>query len=191
VAGSSSFTAVLDSNVLYGNLVRDILLSLATAGLYHARWTHEIHREWSSHLVENRPELASKVPLLFEKINSSVPDCLVENYEYLIDSLKLPDLKDRHVLAAAIAGHADAIVTENLKDFPASVLAAYGLEAQHPDDFIMNQLELRPFDALAALKRMRERMAAPVITGVELITLIEKRGLPQTAQFLKGQKTLI
>jgi hypothetical protein len=52
-------------------------------------------------------------------------------------------------------------------------------------------LELRPFDALAALKRMRERMAAPVITGVELITLIEKRGLPQTAQFLKGQKTLI
>lgn len=75
--------------------------------------------------------------------------------------------------------------------FIASVLAAHGLESQHPDDFIMNQLELRPFDALAALKRMRERMAAPVITGVELITLIEKRGLPQTAQFLKGQKTLI
>ena len=191
MAGSSSYTAVLDANVLYGNLIRDILLSLASAGLYHARWSREIHHEWSSHLAENRPDLESKIPTLIQKIDKSVPDCLVENYEYLIDTLTLPDPKDRHVLAAAIAGHADAIVTENLKDFPAAVLAAYGIEPQHPDDFIMNQLELRPFEALAAIKRMRERMAAPVITAVELIGLIEKRGLPQTAQFLKSREALM
>lgn len=191
MAGSSSYTAVLDANVLYGNLIRDVLLSLAAAGLYHARWSREIHREWSSHLEKNRPDLVAKIPLLIETIDKSVPDCLVENYEYLIDTLILPDPKDRHVLAAAIVGHADAIVTENLKDFPAAALAVHGLEAQHPDDFIMNQLELRPFEALAAIKRMRERMARPVFTVSELIGLIEKRGLPQTAQFLRAREALI
>lgn len=164
--------------MLYGNLSRDILLSLATAGLYHARWTTKIHQEWSSHLGNNRPELAQKIPLLIQQINASVPDCLVENYEYLIDTLTLPDANDRHILAAAIVGHADAIVTENLKHFPADVLAVHGLEAQHPDDFIMNQLELRPFEALAAIRKMRERKIAPAISASELIGLIEKRGLP-------------
>lgn len=62
---------------------------------------------------------------LIELVNQSVPDCLVENYEYLIQTLVLPDPKDRHVLAAAIVGHADAIVTANLRDFPQDVLAEF------------------------------------------------------------------
>jgi len=47
-----------------------------------------------------------------------VPDCLVTGHEPLIDGLELPDPEDRHVLAAAIRGNADAIITMNLKDFP-------------------------------------------------------------------------
>lgn len=81
---------------------------------------------------------------MLELVNTSVPDCLVENYEFLIEGLVMPDPDDRHVLAAAIAGHADAIVTSNLKDFPKKILASHGIEVQHPDDFIMNQLELQP-----------------------------------------------
>ena len=55
-------------------------------------------------------------------MNSHVRDCLVTNYEYLIPNLELPDPDDRHVLAAAIKGNADVIVTTNLVDFPQSVL---------------------------------------------------------------------
>jgi hypothetical protein len=191
MAGSSRYTAILDANVLYPNLLRDILLSLAVAGLYHARWTARINDEWTRNLVANRPDIEPKIGLLLEQVNAAVPDCLVENYEFLIDSLVLPDVDDRHVLAAAIVGHADAIVTANLKDFPAKVMAQYGIEAQHPDDFIMNQLELRPFEALEVFKRVRAKRRKPECSAAELIDIVEKSGLPQTAQHLRAHTGLI
>jgi predicted nucleic acid-binding protein len=191
MAGSSRYTAVLDANVLYPNLLRDILLSLAVSGLYHARWTARINDEWTRNLVANRPDIESKIGLLLEQVNAAVPDCLVEDYEYLIDSLTLPDTDDRHVLAAAIVGHADAIVTANLKDFPVKVMAKHGIEVQHPDDFIMNQLELRPFEALEVFKRVRAKRRNPECSAAELIDMVEKSGLPQTAQHLRAHTGLI
>lgn len=191
MAGSSRYTAVLDANVLYPNLLRDILLSLAADGLYHARWTARINEEWSRNLVADRPDIAPKIGLLLEQVNRAVPDCLIEGYEYVIDRLDLPDPDDRHVLAAAIVGHADAIVTANLKDFPVETLETHGVEVQHPDDFIMNQLELRPFDALIVMKRVRGRLSKPSLTAAEFIDRIEKNQLPQTAQYLRAHAELI
>lgn len=191
MAGSSRYTAVLDANVLYPNLLRDILLNLAVAGLYHARWTARINDEWTRNLVKNRPDIESKIGLLLEQVNAAVPDCLVEGYDYLIDGLALPDADDRHVLAAAIVGHADAIVTANLKDFPAKVMAQHGIEAQHPDDFIMTQLELRPFEALEVFKLVRAKRRKPECSAAELINMVEKSGLPQTAQHLRVHTGLI
>jgi len=191
MAGSARYTAILDANVLYPNLLRDLLLSMASAGLYHARWTSQINDEWTRNLVANKPEVAPKIALLLELVNQAVPDCLVENYASLIDSLVLPDPDDRHVLAAAIAGHADAIVTINLNDFPEEVLAQHGIEAQHPDDFVMNQLELRPFEALEVIKRVRARMRNPARSSADLIQMLEKNALPQTAQYLKSRAGLI
>lgn len=191
MAGSSRYTAILDANVLYLNLLRDLLLSLAAAGLYHARWSAQINEEWTRNLAANRPEIASKIGHLLDQVNQAVPDCLVENYTFLIDGLVLPDPNDRHVLAAAIVGHADAIVTANLKDFPANVMAAHGIEVQHPDDFLMNQLELRPFEALEVIKRVRARRKNPPTTPVEFIDMVEKNGLPQAAQHLRMRAGLI
>ncbi len=109
MAGSSRFTAILDANVLYPQLIRDTLLSLAVEGLYHARWSATIHDEWMRNLAKDRPELAARLPVVVELMNASVPDCLVTNYEKLVNSIELPDPDDRHVVAAAIVGHADAI----------------------------------------------------------------------------------
>lgn len=86
--------------------------------------------------------------------------------------MPLPDKDDRHVLATAIAGHADCIVTFNLKDFPAEALARHDIEALHPDDFIMNQLQLHQLTALTAVKKMRSRWyeqtdRSHLIVGVE------------------------
>jgi len=76
--------------------------------LYHARRSATIHDEWTRNLAKDRPELAAKLPLVVERMNASVPDCLVTNYEKLAGSIELPDPDDRHVVAAAIVGHADA-----------------------------------------------------------------------------------
>jgi hypothetical protein len=161
VAGSARYTAILDANVLYPQLVRDLLLSLAACGLYHARWSADINAEWTRNFIAKMPGNADKVPAIVAAMSASIPDSLVTGYERLVLGLELPDASDRHVLAAAIAGHADCIVTFNLKHFPADVLAHHDIEAQHPDEFLMNQLQLHQVTALTAVKEMRERWKNP------------------------------
>lgn len=191
MAGSARYTAILDANVLYPQLVRDTLLSLAVERLYNARWSATIHDEWTRNLAKERPELAARLPQVVQLMNASVPDCLVTHYEKLATTIELPDPDDRHVVAAAIVGHADAIVTFNTKDFPATVLHPYGIEVQHPDEFLMNQLQLQKIPALSAIKKMRARWTNPTRSAQELITAFEIRGLPMTADLLREAITLI
>ncbi|MFC6282880.1 PIN domain-containing protein [Polaromonas aquatica] len=183
MAGSARYTAVLDANVLYSNLLRDTLLSLATADLYHAQWTVDIQDEWTRNLARNRPDIAHRLPDLVALMNTAVPDCLVTGYEKLIDCIVLPDPTDRHVVAAAITGHADAIVTFNKKDFPLEVLAPYGIELQDPDEFLTNQLQLHPMVALGAINRMRGRWKVKR-TPQEMIEGYRQAGLLLTADML-------
>ena len=82
-------------------------------------------------------------------MNLAVRDAVVTGYEPLIGSLHLPDPDDRHVLAAAIRARAQIIVTFNLNDFPAEVLADWDVEARHPDDFLVDQFHL---DAISVHK---------------------------------------
>ena len=117
------FVVVFDACVLYPAPMRDILIRLATAGLFAAKWTDRIHDEWTRNLLAQRPDLADALERTRSLMDQAVPDCLVEGYESLIEGLSLPDPDDRHVLAAAIRAGAQTIVTINLKDFPALSLA--------------------------------------------------------------------
>jgi PIN domain len=192
MAGSACYTAVLDACVLYPAPVRDILLSLAHQGLYHARWTATINGEWIRNLISNRPDLqASRLHATVENMTRAIPDALITGYEKFINTIELPDPDDRHVVAAALIGHADAIVTFNLKDFPHAVLSPLGLEAQHPDDFIVNQLHLNLTEALKAVKAQRARLERPKLTASQLLATLTHCGLPQTALLLAENAELI
>jgi predicted nucleic acid-binding protein len=191
MAISGRYTAVLDACVLFSRLQRDVLLSLAHADLYTARWTQEIEREWASSLVKKYPDTADKIPRLVEHMREAIPDCLIVDYAPLIASIQLPDESDRHVLAAAIRGNADAIVSLNTKDFPASVLATFDIEIQTPDQFVLNQIMLNPPKALMAIKKMRERWERPSMLAADMVDLFEKRQLPQTAAHLRDVLDLI
>jgi hypothetical protein len=105
--------------------------------------------------------------------------------------LTLPDPDDRHVLAAAIAGHADCIVTANLKDFPASALAPFGLEAIHPDQFLVAQLDLDQLAVLSAFKEQRRRLKKGDYTPEVFAAALERNGLVVTAQRLREAAALI
>lgn len=191
MAGSSRYTAVLDANVLYPALLRDVLLSLAHADLYSAKWTAHIRDEWTRSLLRDRPDQGERIAMAADAMEAAIPDCLVAGYEHLVEGLHLPDPDDRHVLAAAITGHADAIITWNEKDFPADVLNPFGIELQTPDEFVLNQIMLRRNIALAALKGMRERWERPQVTAEALVDLFERRGLPQTAAHLRDEVNLL
>lgn len=193
MAGSARYTAILDACVLYPATLRDLLLSLARDGLFHARWSERIQQEWVRSLLARRPELdESALRRTCELMAHAVPDSVVHGWEPIESALSdMPDPDDRHVLAAAISGHADAIVTFNLDDFPASVLAPLSLEALHPDDFLLNQIDSQPIAALESIKAMRARWRNPRVSALELASRLERLQLPLVAARLREVAELI
>ena len=140
-----AFIVIYDACVLYPAPLRDLLMRVAHAGLVRARWTDAILDECFRNVAEARPGIKPEALARTRKLMiAAVADCLVTDYESLIAGLELPDPDDRHVLAAAIRGAAQVIVTANLRDFPAERLRPYHVEAQHPDDFVLGLIDLAP-----------------------------------------------
>ncbi len=182
----SQFTAIYDACVLYPAPLRSLLMYLAMTDLFRAKWTDAIHEEWMRAVQRDYPDISrEKAENVRDLMNAHVRDCLVTDYEELIPALTLPDPDDRHVLAAAIRAGAEVIVTINLADFPATTLKTYGIEAQHPDDFIIHLLDLAPGTVCAAVKRQRESLRNPPKSADELLATFEKQGLAQTVARLR------
>lgn len=182
----ANYTVVYDACVFYPAPLRDLLMQLATANLFRAKWTDEIHDEWMRNVLADRRDLTKEqLERTKQLMNQSVPDCLVTGYEHLIAVIKIPDENDRHVVAAAIHARADAIVTYNLKDFPQDVLAPYNLEAIHPDEFINYQIDLNEAAVLIAVQRVRSRLKNPPKTAVEYLDTLEAQALPKTVNALR------
>lgn len=110
---------------------------------------------------------------------------MVTEYDQLLPAAEgLPDLGDRHVLAAAIKTQAQTIVTENLRDFPVSALDPFGIEARSADDFIADTIALDIGRAVPAIRAMRERLKLPAIEAERLLKDMEARGLVASAGVL-------
>ncbi len=137
--------AFLDACVLYPPLVRRLLLGAADAGLLVPLWSARVFDEW-------RIAIASKQGLGAEDeavaaqaaMAARFPAARVEAAPAVEAAIRLPDPADAHVLAAAVAGGADALVTFNVRDFPRRALAAHGIEARHPDGFLWELLSVSP-----------------------------------------------
>ena len=182
----SQYTALYDACVLYPAPLRDLLMQLALTDLFRARWSDQIHDEWIRNVLRNQPNLsAEQLERTRRLMNSHVRDCLVTGYESLIPELALPDPDDRHVLAAAIRGGADGIVTFNLKDFPQDRLAPYGIQAQHPDDFIADVIDLHPLKVAAAAETVRQRLKRYPKSRDEYLDILLKQQLPLTVSLLR------
>ncbi len=118
-------------------------------------------------------------------MNSHLRDAVVTDFEQLIDILELPDPNDRHVLAAAIKGRADLIVTLNLQDFPAARLERWGMEAQHPDEFLVHQFHLSQPAFLEAVRTVRLRLKNPPKSVEEYLDTLRTQGLFATVSAIE------
>lgn len=188
----SHYTALFDANVLYPAPMRDVLMQLAVTDLFKAKWTNDIHREWIEALLRNEPHRnRAMLERTRDLMNRATRDYLVTGYEALIFALDLPDAGDRHVLAAAIVGRCDVIVTQNLKHFPEASLAPFGIEAQHPDTFLCNHLSLAPGLFCSALRKVRGRLKKPPFSAEEYLRILTQQGLVATAGELEQFADLI
>ncbi|GAA4918205.1 PIN domain-containing protein [Stackebrandtia albiflava] len=136
-----AFPALLDTCVLFPAYLCDTLLSLAEDDVYRPLWSAEILAELQRNLSSRIGAEASARRVA--QMRRHFRDAEVTGYEVLIDDMS-NDSKDRHVLAAAVCGGAQVIVTANLKDFPPVCLKPHDMEAVSPDDFLLDQLDLHP-----------------------------------------------
>ena len=193
MAGHARYTALLDACVLYPVAVCDALMSVAAVGIYAPKWTHRIDDEWMRALEAQRGYPAGSFIPRRDAMHDACPDWEVPHaaWQAVTPGLALPDPNDVHVLAAAIAGHADCIVTQNLKDFPADIADCFGLEILHPDEFLSAQLDLDLFRVLPAFKAMRARLRRPEYTPALFADALERNGLLRTAQTIRDAAELI
>jgi hypothetical protein len=188
----SRYTALLDANVLYPAPLRDIFLQLTVTDLFQAKWTADIHREWIEALMRKEPTPdRAALERTRDLMDKATRDCLITGYEALIDTLTLPDPGDRHVLAAAIVGRCDVIVTQNLKDFPEEALAPFSMEAQHPDEFLCNHLTLAPGIVCGAVHQVRARLLKPPYSVQAYLATLSRQGLVATAGELQSFADLL
>ena len=184
--------ALLDANVLYPAGLRDFLLRLADQYLYAPLWSADIHAEWIGSILTDRPDLTAPVLERTRAVmDRHFPDAVVTGYSERAAGLDLPDPGDLHVLAAAIEGGADLIVTRNLRDFPVDYLAPYSLTAQHPDAFIAELVDADPEAALAAVRGHRAALRDPPRTANEHLVALERLGLIQTASLIRPHQDSI
>jgi len=188
----AAYTVIFDACVLYPAPLRDFLLQLATANLFRARWTDTIHDEWIRNLLAARPDLTpDQLARTREMMNRAAPESLVNGFNQLIPAITLPDPDDRHVVAAAIHARADAIVTFNLKDFPAAELARFHLEVIHPDDFIDYQLDLDEAKVVVAAQKCRARLRNPPKSGKDYLDTLVANQLPKSILRLRAYESVI
>ena len=180
---SVRFICVLDTNVIYPIEIRDLLLWFAHDDLFTPKWSKGIFDEWAEVMARkgvNDDEIAKRI----QNVNDAFPDAMVEKYETLIDGLKLPDVKDCHVLAAAIKTNANVIITNNLKDFPNDYLASFGLSAKNADEFIVDTIDLNPQRALKSFLKLVNHKRNPPITEFQVLDRYRNIGLTNTANYL-------
>ena len=180
---SVRFKAVLDTNVIFPIVIRDLLFWFAHYDLYTPKWSKHIFDEWRDVMLRkgaSEEEAEKRV----NRANLAFPDALVQNYESLIEQLTLPDPRDRHVLAAAIKTNANVIVTNNLKDFPKDYLSSFGLLAKSADDFLTDIIDLNQKQAIEAFKEMVMNRKNPAMREFEVLASLRKCRLTDTANYL-------
>ena len=184
--------AVLDANVLYPALLRDVLLRLAAGGFYRPRWSARIHEEWTRNLLADRPDLrVAQLVRTRALMERAFPDAEVRGFETLESGLELPDPDDRHILAAAVECGAGEVVTANLRDFPEIALRPLGIEAVGPDAFVGSMVEADPGRVVEVLRQHRAGLRHPPLTAMEYLSHLERAGLGAVVSTLRDRDDVL
>lgn len=176
--------ALLDTCVLYPTVMRQMLLGAASQGFFTPLWSDRILEEWQRAAAKFGPENKAQASSEKALVRADWPDAAVAWPTALERRLWLPDPADIHVLAAAIAGSADVLVTLNAKDFPGQILSEEGVSRADPDAFLLGFYRAQP----AAMEAVADRVLAEARRLSEkdwtIRALMKKARLPRLGKAL-------
>jgi len=176
---------VLDACVLYPTVMREVLIGAARAGFYTPLWSDRILEEWARAAARNAPEQEAQARGEIAMLTAQWPRARVAAAPGLEGRLWLPDPADVHVLAAAVAGHADGIVTMNAKDFPRNILAEEGLSRADPDTLLLGFFEAQPEAMRATADAVLEEARRLSGDDWTMRSLMKKARLPRLGKALE------
>ncbi len=177
---------MLDACVLYPTVMREVLVGCAKAGLFEPRWSPRILEEWARAAIKLGPEGEVIARGEIAALRANFPDAEMQVPEAKLQQFWLPDPNDVHVLAAAVVGSCDGIVTANAKDFPGNLLAEEGLFRADPDGFLIRLFDEAPevvSDVGAGVLSQARRMSGEDWT---MRSLMKKARLPRLGKRLAG-----
>lgn len=164
----------------------DLLIRLGLRGTYRPLWSKRILEETANSILRRRPDLKpEQLERRVALMNEALPAALVQGYE-AIEASVAQFGKDGHVVAAAIFGRADLIVTYNIKDFPASQLAPFHIEALTPDDFLVNQFWLDPTLVRSVIAEQAADTSRPPLSVADVIERLRAEA-PNFARLLDSE----
>ena len=190
---ANRYTAFIDACTLASALRRNLLLTLAEAEFFRVRWSAQVLDE-TERAIETiltgkdyeSADARDRAARARRAMETAFEEALVDDYDDLTCACNgMPDHRDIHVLAAALKTQAATIVTENLKDFPETVLAPLNIEARSADAFIADTIALDTGRAVAAIRTMRLRLKRPEKTAELLLLDMEAAGLTETVDVLR------
>lgn len=167
-----AFRVLVDACVLVPMATTDLLLRLAGEKTFHLMWSEDILTEVERSLVTKIRLSPVDARKRLDAMRESFPSAMVDGYDDLIPSMT-NDSKDRHVLAAAVRGNAELIVTANINDFPRSACIPYDIDVRTPDDFLTDQLDLYPGRTLKTVREAHAALQSPSMTLDEYLTKLE------------------
>lgn len=177
--------AVLDACVLYPTVLREILLGVARLGLYEPLWSDRILREWVRATAKLGPVAQAQAEGQAALLRANFPRGFVRENRNIEARLLLPDPNDLHVLAVAIAGHADCIVTFNAVDFPRHVLAADGIDRRDPDGLLWQIWSHHPGQVEGVVRDVHATAEQMAGTSIALKSLMKRAQLPKLAKAMQ------
>ncbi len=178
--------AVLDACVIYPSVLREILIGAAAAGMYQPLWSERILGEWTRAVAKLGPVAVAQAEVEAAQMRRQFPQAMVREQPGIAARLMLPDPDDVHVLAVAIGGHADAIVTFNAVDFPRHVLAEEEITRRDPDGFLW-ELQSHAPDAMGAiLQEVVDKASRIDGAPVSLKSLLKRAKLPRLAKAVQA-----
>ncbi|OIN82815.1 PIN domain-containing protein [Mycobacterium malmoense] len=166
-----AFPVVLDACVLAPYPLVDVLLRLADTGIYRPLWSQHILAETRRTMVDKLGVSAQKADKRLNMMRDNFIDAEVAGYEELIGAMRNNE-KDRHVLAAAVRERAELIVTADRTGFPSEAVEPYNIEVRHPDDFLLDQLDLYEDATRAALSDILAAWMNPPFTAHQLLAAL-------------------
>lgn len=165
----------------------DTLLRAAEADLYRPAWSPQVLDEVRRAFARVHSDLPpSRIDARLRSADRQFPDASTSGYGPLEAGLVLPDPDDRHVVAAALAARADAIVTANVRDFPAEVLQPLGLHCISPDDFLLDLHDLAPTTMVRIVQEQAAATSRPPLDVADVLISLGRAGAPGFASEIRA-----